>query len=96
MKHKHVHTEIIEFEGSTAIISGVPDKCKHVFNDTLYELSNGETLQKSKCLCPTDEATYEYMSKVADDKNAVIVGGMTCCSRCGKPEFTMYELMTQF
>lgn len=92
----HVHSEVIRIEDTTMIISGVPDKCKHVFDGTGFSLGNGEFLPEKKYRCPTDEATYEYIQIIAEEKNTYISGGGSCCSICGKQELTIYELMTKF
>ncbi len=82
--------KFVAFEGGGhAFITGVPDKCEHNSDLTVFELSNGTHVFEDKYRCPTDEATREYIE--ASHKSE-IVGGTTACSKCRKI-FTLKDLM---
>lgn len=85
---RHTHTEII----GNAIITGVPDKCNHVMSGSCYFLRNGDVLYEKDYRCPTDEATQEYINKIAEDRNTSVCGGSVCCIKCGK-FYTEYDII---
>ena len=93
IKSMSTHTEIWKIGEATAIVSGVPDRCKHAFNGWGFMLGNGEFLPEVKFRCSTDEATQEYVEFIAKERNTYVSGGGSCCSICGKQEFSFYDLM---
>lgn len=65
-------------------ITGVPDKCDHNTDLTVFELGNGDVIFEKDILCPTNEATSEYLYKIAEQRNTYVSGGTSACSKCKK------------
>jgi len=65
-------------------MTGVPDKCDHDDNLNVFNLANGDVLFEIDHRCPTDEATLEYIWKIASDRGTQVVGGSCACSKCRK------------
>lgn len=82
---KGTHEIFISTPSGNAFITGVPDKCNHDDKAKFIELGNGDMLNWEDYLCPTDEATWEYIQKIASDRDTYISGGTVGCSKCGKP-----------
>lgn len=82
---KGTHEELINIEGiGHAFITGVPDKCDHDDKMNVFCLANGDFLLEADYRCPTDEATLEYIWKVAAERNTTVNGGTCACSKCRK------------
>ena len=81
---KLTHSEFIKLKNGHAILTGVPDKCDHVMEGTCFFLGNGDVLYEKDYRCPTNEATHEYIQKVADNRNTYVSGGSVCCIKCGR------------
>ena len=84
------HTEFIQLGNVRAFITGVPDKCSHIFEDAIYILGNGDIIVVKDYLCPTNEATHEYISSEVEKRNTYIQTGTNRCIKCKKvfePDF---------
>jgi hypothetical protein len=78
------HTKFIHIDNiGTAFVTGIPDKCQHDDNGSCFFLGNGDILYEKNYRCPTDEETYRYITKIAEDRNTYVCGGSVCCSKCG-------------
>ena len=84
LQMKLTHTEFIKIGNGHAFITGVKDRCNHDMSGTCYQLGNGDVLYEKDYRCPTNEATFEYIQKIANDRNTYISGGSVCCSKCGR------------
>ena len=89
---KSTHEEFIKLQSGHAFITGVPDKCDHDDKETIYTMGNGLTLPRFRALCPTDEATWEFVQKWAERHNTYCNGATSGCSKCGKV-FSLKDLM---
>jgi len=75
----------VEFPGGGhAFITGVTDKCDHNTDLTVYTLHNGDLIFERDILCLTNEATQEYLMKIADDRNTGVGECTSACSKCKK------------
>ncbi len=70
--------------GGHAFITGVPDKCDHNTDLAVFELGNGDVIFEKDILCPTNEATQEYLQHIAKERNTYVSGGTSACSKCRK------------
>lgn len=84
MDPNNTHTELVHLPGLGNAFLKVPDKCDHVYEDNVHILGNGDVLYEKDYLCPTNEATWEYLQKVADEKNSFIQIGTSACIKCKK------------
>lgn len=75
---------IIKISDSLAFITGVPDKCDHNTDLTVFTLGNGDEVFEKDIICPTNEATQEYLQSIADKRNTYISGATSACSKCKK------------
>lgn len=78
------HTEIISAPQFTVILTGVKDKCDHDTKETVFMLGNGDYLFESRYRCPTNEATQEYINKIAEQRDTYVSGATSGCSKCKK------------
>ena len=84
------HEEVVKIGDALCFITGVPDKCQHVYEENVYILGNGDILVEKDYLCPTNEATQEYMMKEIDKRNTFLETGTARCLKCKKiytPDF---------
>jgi len=89
---RHTHTELIKIEVGHAFITGVPDRCNHVMEGSCFFLGNGQVLYEKDYRCTTDEATQEWIYRIAEERNTYVSGGSVCCIKCGK-FITEYDLI---
>lgn len=82
---KGTHEKFVHLPGlGNAFITGVPDSCDHDDKEVVFTLENGDVLWEKDYRCPTNEATNDYVTKIAEEKGTSI-NGQTCgCSKCGK------------
>lgn len=82
---KGTHEEFVKLpNGSYAFVTGVPDKCDHDDKETVWMLGNGDNLFDKDYRCPTNEATQEYIEKIAQERNTYVSGQTSGCSKCFK------------
>ncbi len=82
---KGTHEALVVLPGiGHAFITGIPDKCDHDDKLSVFTLANGGFLFERDYRCPTDEATFEYANKKAEEMGTYINGGTCGCSKCGK------------
>lgn len=84
------HEEYFEIDGMRGFITGVPDKCQHVYEENVFILGNGDVLVEKDYLCPTREATQDYIQKVVEERDTFIEIGTARCLKCKKiysPDF---------
>ena len=80
-----IHEELIVLPNiGHGFITGVPDKCDHNTDLTVFELGNGDVIFERDILCPTNEATQEYLQHIAQQRNTFVSGGTSACSKCRK------------
>ncbi len=84
MMHPNKHEEYFELDGMRGFITGIPDRCQHAYEENVYILGNGEVLLEKDYLCPTNEATSEYLHKEAEKRNSFIQTGTARCIKCKK------------
>jgi len=82
--HPNKHTEYFEDGNLRGFITGVPDRCDHVYDENVFILGNGDVLVKKDYLCPTNEATIEYLSNEAEKRNSFVQTGTSRCIKCKK------------
>ncbi len=82
--HPDKHTEYCEVDDLRIIITGVPDRCDHIFEENVFILGNGDILVEKDYLCPTSEATSEYLYKEAEKRDSFIQIGTSRCIKCKK------------
>jgi ssDNA-binding Zn-finger/Zn-ribbon topoisomerase 1 len=78
------HEEYFEINGMCGFITGVPDKCDHIYEETVFILGNGDVLVEKDYLCPTNEATQEYLMKEAEKRDSFIQISTSRCLKCKK------------
>jgi hypothetical protein len=83
-RDKHTHTELIKTELGHALITGVPDRCNYVMEGSCFFLGNGQVLYEKDYRCTYDEATHEWIYRIAEERNTYVSGGSVCCIKCGK------------
>lgn len=88
--HPNKHEEFFEIDGMRGFITGVPDKCEHIYDESVFILGNGDVLVEKDYLCPTQQTTQEYLMKEAEKRGSFIEIGTSRCLKCKKiyhPEF---------
>lgn len=86
---ENTHSEIIKFsDGSTAILYGVPDECKHEWNGSSYFVSASGKFITWKTYRQFAGFTDQYRSlKIHELHNEIEDPIVECggtCSKCGK------------
>jgi len=87
------HEEYFEIDGMRGFITGIPDRCNHVYDEHILILGNGDIISVKDYLCPTNEETQKYITKIVEDKNTFIETGTTRCLKCKKiyvPDFNEF------
>lgn len=92
MSGANKHSAFIPLGGGNAFIDGIPDKCKHNYIDVVFILGNDEYIPARQVMCPTWEATREYVEHLASQKGTYLAGETTQCCRCGKI-YTMHDII---
>jgi len=80
----NTHTEVIRIGGATAILTGVPDRCQHVYEENVYILGNGDVLAEKNYMCPTNEETSRLLQLEAENRDSFIQTGTSRCIKCKK------------